>query len=430
MIQILLLLEIVIANNLRYLTKGTIQNIWNIEGSKCYGVMFDAGSSGTRVYVYQWNCRETQTMPYVSLSEKSIEKKIKPGISSFASKINDIPTYLQPLIDFAISNVPQEMMSYTPIMLGATAGMRLLSIQQQTDIIKQVQHLFLKSGFLFLSEQWARVITGQEEGAYMWLSLNYLLNRMQNEDQVTTIDLGGASTQISFKPKGNIEDGVIDLIIPDLNEYEIFSNSHLLYGMDQALVQIHKLFQDNQTFIIKTPCYFNGYQNTYDNDPNYTVIGLGDYKECKRIIRQYLHNNPDNCSHSNCGINGSYQPKIDNNIIYALNGVQSMVSLFGFQNYTLSQYSNKVISFTSLIWSDIQQIPEYINNPYIHTDFFSSIYVDELLSYGYAINKDQIIYSPDKIYNISPSWTIAAMFYQLAQIQCQYDSPICIQLIK
>ncbi|CAD8122222.1 unnamed protein product [Paramecium sonneborni] len=275
---LLLLLDIVIANNLRFQSKGTIGNLWNLEGLKCYGVMFDGGSSGTRVYVYQWNCRESQTMPYVSLSEKSIEKKVKPGISTFASKINEIANYLQPLIDFAISNVPQEMISYTPIMLGATAGMRMLPIQQQRDIIKQVQHLFSKSGFLFLSEQWARVITGEEEGAYMWLSLNYLLNRMQNQDQVTTIDLGGASTQISFKPKGNIEDGIIDLIIPNLNEYEIFSSSYLLYGMDQALIQIHKQFQDNQTFTITTPCYFSGYQNTYDYDSKYTTY--------KRISQQ------------------------------------------------------------------------------------------------------------------------------------------------
>lgn len=33
-------------------------------------------------------------MPYVTLSEKSIEKKIKPGLASFATKLNDIHDYL------------------------------------------------------------------------------------------------------------------------------------------------------------------------------------------------------------------------------------------------------------------------------------------------------------------------------------------------
>lgn len=38
-------------------------------GTKCFGLMFDAGSSGTRVYVYNWDCRQTQTLSYINLEE-------------------------------------------------------------------------------------------------------------------------------------------------------------------------------------------------------------------------------------------------------------------------------------------------------------------------------------------------------------------------
>lgn len=55
------------------------------------------------------------------------------------------------------------MIEYTPIMLGATAGMRLLPEQDQQSIINEVKRIFSKSGFLFISDQWARVITGMEE---------------------------------------------------------------------------------------------------------------------------------------------------------------------------------------------------------------------------------------------------------------------------
>ena len=65
-------------------------------------------------------------MPYISLGETSIEKKVKPGISTFATKVGDLNNYLKPLIEFAKTNIPPKMIEYTPIMLGATAGMRLL----------------------------------------------------------------------------------------------------------------------------------------------------------------------------------------------------------------------------------------------------------------------------------------------------------------
>lgn len=94
MFYLFILLGCIGATNLRFREKGSISNLWNLDVTTCYGVIFDAGSSGTRVYVYSWNCRESQTMPYISLTETSIEKKVKPGISTFAAKITELNNYL------------------------------------------------------------------------------------------------------------------------------------------------------------------------------------------------------------------------------------------------------------------------------------------------------------------------------------------------
>lgn len=60
--------------------------------------MFDAGSSGTRVYVYSWSCRENKTMAYINITEKTLEYKVEPGIDSFGKDLNSLKSYIDDLI--------------------------------------------------------------------------------------------------------------------------------------------------------------------------------------------------------------------------------------------------------------------------------------------------------------------------------------------
>lgn len=69
MLLLFTLLSGIIANNLRFRGNEVSFDLWNMGMQTCYGVMFDGGSSGTRVYVYSWDCRESQTMPMITLSE-------------------------------------------------------------------------------------------------------------------------------------------------------------------------------------------------------------------------------------------------------------------------------------------------------------------------------------------------------------------------
>lgn len=103
--------------------------------------------------------------------------------------------------------------------MGATAGMRLLSQKEQKDILKIVRKYFARSGFLFLDNKWARVISGSEEGGFLWFSENYLLQNINKRGikskTVTTIDVGGASAQISFKVNQKYQN--LKLTVPRFN---------------------------------------------------------------------------------------------------------------------------------------------------------------------------------------------------------------------
>ncbi|CAD8196466.1 unnamed protein product [Paramecium pentaurelia] len=422
----------IIAPALSYLIDQHYQplNWFQYGDTTCYGVMFDAGSSGTRVYVYSWSCRENKTMAYINITEKTLEYKVEPGIDSFGKDLESLKSYIDDLIQFAYENVPYNMHKYTPIMLAATAGMRMIPTFYQIQIISTIRDIFRSSKFLFHRDDWCRIITGQEEGAYMWLSINYMIGKLgiTDNEHALTVDLGGGSTQLAFKPKQNIDNSEVNLRIPNHNQYKIYSQSYLYYGIDQAKKvifenEMKKL--DKNNLVYQSPCFHNGYRNTYKYNSSYIIIGTGNINKCVDLINQYLNNDKSKCIYENCGINGVYQPEIDSELIYGLGGVQFMAEFLNLEEYTLEQYFINAVKFCTLSYEEIQQHEIYSKNKYSNGNYFSVLYVYSLLSHGYGIKQNQIIRSPKLIGNITPTWTLAAMFYQIAQIDCEQDSPIC-----
>ena len=95
--------------------------------NKQYAVMFDAGSSGTRVKVYRFTkCDGPLTVDNFEQLDVPKPNKVKPGLSSFANNIGAIKSYITPLLEAAKNIVPDDKEATTSLRLFATAGMRLL----------------------------------------------------------------------------------------------------------------------------------------------------------------------------------------------------------------------------------------------------------------------------------------------------------------
>ena len=101
---------------------------------------------------------------------------------------------------------------------------------------------------------YCKIISGSQEGAYLWIASNYLNGNFANkqliqEKSLSTIDLGGASVQISYlidknvsvdkKLKDNIVEIALPKIMPEL--LQVVSLSYLGYGNDEFRKQIQKL---------------------------------------------------------------------------------------------------------------------------------------------------------------------------------------------
>ena len=84
--------------------------------------------------------------------------------------------YLKKVIDGAKMVVPVEFYATTPVLLMATAGMRLLTKQQQQSVMAEVRSVLKDksiSPFQFKDVN-ARIISGIDEAVYGWITVNFL----------------------------------------------------------------------------------------------------------------------------------------------------------------------------------------------------------------------------------------------------------------
>ncbi|XP_074871245.1 ectonucleoside triphosphate diphosphohydrolase 8-like isoform X2 [Carettochelys insculpta] len=225
------------------------QNVF-LPSSNKYGMVFDAGSSHTSLFVYQWAADKENDTGVVS---QTLSCDVQgPGISAYASDPPKAGASLRSCLEEALKIIPAESHREVPAYLGATAGMRLLSIENRSaadQVLNEVTKTIQQYPVNFRG---ARIITGEEEGTYGWITINYLLDSFtqysprqrdwihpQSAKILGALDLGGASTQISFIPKGPIVDQTKAAKFRLYGyDYTIYTQSYLCYGQTQALKQL------------------------------------------------------------------------------------------------------------------------------------------------------------------------------------------------
>jgi len=239
-----------------------------IASQSVHGLMIDAGSTGSRMHVYEFEPRVlmdkyevTQAVSGKKLSFPGTNsrwtERLRPGISEFANIENDeemeraIADYLEPLLSFARSVLhgKEDEFENFPIFLKATAGLRIVPSKQRQRVISTVRKLFANNTYCpFWDEtERVRVISGEEEAVYDWAGVNLLLgNLMSNSEGVGeayggaiqtygALDMGGASSQISFyQPQGDVMSDLFKLQIGQGKHWNVYAHSHLMYGMNMA----------------------------------------------------------------------------------------------------------------------------------------------------------------------------------------------------
>ena len=165
-----------------------------------YGIMFDAGSTGSRIHVYKFH---EDSKGALKLDDELFEQ-VKPGLSSYPDDISGATKSIKSLVDKAMAYIPAEKQASTPLALKASAGLRILGEEKSVPILNGVKDMLNNQPF---QQKWVpEIMDGTKEAVYSWVTLNYLADSFSKKDASVentfgTLDLGGGSTQIAFAPR-------------------------------------------------------------------------------------------------------------------------------------------------------------------------------------------------------------------------------------
>lgn len=219
-----------------------------------YAVIIDAGSTGSRVIAYEFHKGYLDGRLILD-SELFLESK--PGLSSFHDQPRDGAKSIEALLDKAKAFVPEQFWRLTPLVLKATAGLRLLLPVQAENLLNEVRNVFLRSGFA-VKDDAVEIMDGVDEGIYSWFTINFLLGRLSSRSTIAALDLGGGSTQVTFAPKDVNKTPLMGEFMHTVStqqaKIDVFTNSYLNLGL---MAVRHAIFTKNQKIgdtVLSTEC--------------------------------------------------------------------------------------------------------------------------------------------------------------------------------
>jgi GDA1/CD39 (nucleoside phosphatase) family len=168
------------------------------EWSEKHVIVMDAGSTGSRVYIYKYE----ENFPLETIVEVA-HMRVIPALSTFVRNSAGLTAQIDKLVEFAMTIAPSSSWSSTSICLKATAGLRSLNEEDQNYLISATAAALEKSVFLFDKSK-TKVITGAEEALFDILAVTALFQTYK-EGFITlgAADMGGSSQQIAFLYSSN-----------------------------------------------------------------------------------------------------------------------------------------------------------------------------------------------------------------------------------
>ena len=361
--------------------------------AESFSIVIDAGSSGSRVYIYRITNGVYDDFPFV---ESVVDaKKVEPGISEMDVSPVAIMKGMRELIDFAKKNIKEDQWSSTPLYLMATAGMRLESEAEQEKTMAQLTDYFESTPFDFKE---AMILSGQYEGLYAWIAINYLDDAFDTAKvRESMMEMGGASTQIAYVSDEADTQHVVARKFRG-KDYDIYAKSYLLMGQDQA-------FQLTQS----PDCFPVGL------DLGDGQKGTGNFEACANHIETTYKESCKASGDPECLFDTGFKADVDD----AYLAISAFYYTFDFfkpgDQITLTALKDTATKYCSAEWTAIlaanekKEPSKRAKEKYLKTYGFYAAYFSKLLEDGYQMDDELKIGFSNALQGEEPSWTWGAV---------------------
>uniref|UniRef100_A0A8C0JTF6 Ectonucleoside triphosphate diphosphohydrolase 5 n=1 Tax=Canis lupus dingo TaxID=286419 RepID=A0A8C0JTF6_CANLU len=363
----------------------------NVSASTLYGIMFDAGSTGTRIHVYTFVQKIPGQLPIL---EGEIFDSVKPGLSAFVDQPKQGAETVQGLLEVAKDSIPQSHWKRTPVVLKATAGLRLLPEQKAQALLFEVM-------FEVLSED-----------IQSWLSFTGQLHG-HSQETVGTLDLGGASTQITFLPQfeKTLEQtprGYLTSFEMFNSTYKLYTHSYLGFGLKAARLATLGALEtegiDGHTFRsaclprwLEAEWIFGGVKYQYGGNKEGKMGFEPCYAEVLRVVQGKLHQPEEVQRSSFYAFSYYYDRAVDTGMIdYETGGVLKVEDF----KRKAREVCDNLENFTS-------------GSPFLCMDLS---YITALLKDGFGFADSTVLQLSKKVNNIETGWALGATFHLLQSL--------------
>uniref|UniRef100_A0AC11EA16 Ectonucleoside triphosphate diphosphohydrolase 5 (inactive) n=1 Tax=Ovis aries TaxID=9940 RepID=A0AC11EA16_SHEEP len=334
--------------------------------------------------------------------EGEIFDSVKPGLSAFVDQPKQGAETVQELLEVAKDSIPPSHWKRTPVVLKATAGLRLLPEEKADALLFEVKEIFKKSPFLVPDDS-VSIMDGSYEGQL----------HGHNQETVGTLDLGGASTQITFLPQfeKTLEQtprGYLTSFEMFNSTYKLYTHSYLGFGLKAARLATLGALEtegiDGHTFRsaclprwLEAEWIFGGVKYQYGGNQEGEVGFEPCYAEVLRVVQGKLHQPDEVQRGSFYAFSYYYDRAVDTDMIdYEKGGVLKVEDF----ERKAREVCDNLENFTS-------------GSPFLCMDLS---YITALLKDGFGFASSTVLRLTKKVNNIETGWALGATFHLLQSL--------------